>query len=57
MSDREMPKTVMGYNPEWKMRVGSPRDEWINVVENDVSRTELEFGGWTLRTEMDGGES
>jgi hypothetical protein len=45
----EMLKRIINYNPEGKRRVGRPKVRWVNVVHNDLRKTDVR--NW--RTESD----
>jgi hypothetical protein len=36
MSDSEISKQIMNYNPEGKRRAGRPNARWIDAVESDM---------------------
>jgi hypothetical protein len=38
MSDSEMSKGTVTYNPEGKRRAGRPKAKWIDAVENNVRK-------------------
>jgi hypothetical protein len=38
ISDSEMSKRIMNYNPEGKRRTGRPKARWTDAVDNDMRR-------------------
>jgi hypothetical protein len=44
MSDSDLSKQIMKYNPEGKRRAGRPKARWTDAVDNDMRKAGVRNG-------------